>query len=226
MSTGGTYGWSDRSGASMRGFTLIELLVVIAIIAVLAAILFPVFAAARGKARTTQCQSHMRQIAQAIMMYCGDNDGRGPYNACCPAGTRILWYDMLTDYSPNLTKRGKFYSCPDGPCYNMPWYLGGAPDGRMMWDIDGGPLPYGTKIKHPESVMIVGETETWSATLTGDPNLARTRFYWDSRGTHQGRQSMAFLDGHAERMSPSVMQDEAENGTDADGRGAWWWWWR
>jgi len=57
-----------------RGFTLIELLVVIAIIAVLAAILFPVFAAARERARITACGSNLRQLGMASRMYAQDND--------------------------------------------------------------------------------------------------------------------------------------------------------
>ncbi len=57
-----------------RGFTLIELLVVIAIIAILAAILFPVFARAREKARAASCQSNLKQIATALMMYTQDYD--------------------------------------------------------------------------------------------------------------------------------------------------------
>lgn len=57
-----------------RGFTLIELLVVIAIIAILAAILFPVFAQARDKARQATCQSNMRQLGTAISMYTQDYD--------------------------------------------------------------------------------------------------------------------------------------------------------
>ena len=56
------------------GFTLIELLVVIAVIAILAAILFPVFAQAREKARQTTCLSNMRQLGTALTMYIGDND--------------------------------------------------------------------------------------------------------------------------------------------------------
>ena len=61
-----------------RGFTLIELLVVIAIIAILAAILFPVFARAREKARQASCQSNLKQITLAFLMYMSDYDQRFP----------------------------------------------------------------------------------------------------------------------------------------------------
>ena len=64
--------------ARRRGFTLIELLVVIAIIAILAAILFPVFARAREKARQASCQSNYKQIGLALAMYYSDFDGRTP----------------------------------------------------------------------------------------------------------------------------------------------------
>jgi prepilin-type N-terminal cleavage/methylation domain-containing protein len=60
------------------GFTLIELLVVIAIIAILAAILFPVFARARARALQNTCLSNTKQITLGLMMYCSDNDQRFP----------------------------------------------------------------------------------------------------------------------------------------------------
>ena len=61
-----------------KGFTLIELLVVIAIIAILAAILFPVFSAAREKARQTMCASNEKQLALAMVQYVQDNDEMFP----------------------------------------------------------------------------------------------------------------------------------------------------
>ena len=67
---------STTSKQHRRGFTLIELLVVIAIIAILAAILFPVFARARENARRASCQSNLKQLGLAIMQYVQDYDER------------------------------------------------------------------------------------------------------------------------------------------------------
>lgn len=66
------------------GFTLIELLVVIAIIALLAAILFPVFARAREQARKASCISNLKQIGLGIAMYRGDYDSINPFHRLCP----------------------------------------------------------------------------------------------------------------------------------------------
>ena len=89
-----------KSRGTRRAFTLIELLVVIAIIAILAAILFPVFATARGKARETVCRSNLRQVGMAVSMYAEDNDGLYPY-AVDPADVFI---PQIWDSAPDFEK--------------------------------------------------------------------------------------------------------------------------
>jgi prepilin-type N-terminal cleavage/methylation domain-containing protein/prepilin-type processing-associated H-X9-DG protein len=91
----------------LRGFTLIELLVVIAIIAILAAILFPVFAQAREKARQTQCLSNSKQLGTALMMYMQDYDGT--YLMSLQQGDpNWIWPPRLEPYM----KSGPLLTCP------------------------------------------------------------------------------------------------------------------
>ena len=104
-----------------RGFTLIELLVVIAIIAILAAILFPVFAKAREKARQSACLSNVKQQAQGLMMYEDDYD-RFPVTAIGLDPTKEpesnWWWNAGTWFWPQLvypyTKNVKILLCPSG----------------------------------------------------------------------------------------------------------------
>src|SRR4051795_4796651 len=77
----------DRHSAQSRGFTLIELLVVIAIIAILAAILFPVFAQAREKARAASCLSNQKQWELAFLQYAQDYDETFPQSMAMIDGT-------------------------------------------------------------------------------------------------------------------------------------------
>ena len=95
--------------AKRNGFTLIELLVVIAIIAILAAILFPVFAQAREKARATTCTSNLRQIGQATHMYIQDYDETFPNATAGLAAPNQPWIEELRPYigTKDLTR------CPD-----------------------------------------------------------------------------------------------------------------
>lgn len=95
-----------------RAFTLIELLVVIAIIAILAAILFPVFAQAREKARQASCESNLKQWGTAVLMYAQDYDERMPGHAIYdPTNGKYLWW--MTVVGP-YTKNGQLRLCPSG----------------------------------------------------------------------------------------------------------------
>jgi prepilin-type N-terminal cleavage/methylation domain-containing protein/prepilin-type processing-associated H-X9-DG protein len=92
-----------RCPIRVRAFTLIELLVVIAIIAILAAILFPVFAQARAKAYQATCLSNQKQIGNALMMYVQDYDERIP--SVCAWGKAWTWGSAAT-LCPPLVKAG------------------------------------------------------------------------------------------------------------------------
>ncbi len=95
-----------------RGFTLIELLVVIAIIAILAAILFPVFARAREKARQTSCLSNVKQIGLGNLMYAQDYDEKTVYGSGWqyPNGS-LSWQLKVEPYIKNR----QIFQCPSNP---------------------------------------------------------------------------------------------------------------
>jgi prepilin-type N-terminal cleavage/methylation domain-containing protein/prepilin-type processing-associated H-X9-DG protein len=115
-----------------RAFTLIELLVVIAIIAILAAILFPVFAQAREKARSITCTSNLKQLGLAWLLYAQDYDETLPLTAeKLPNGAQVFWQSVVEPYikggvkslsngQTDVGEKLSIYICPD--------YLTVAPD--------------------------------------------------------------------------------------------------
>jgi len=160
-----------------RGFTLIELLVVIAIIAILAAILFPVFAQAREKARQASCLSNLKQIGLAFKMYVQDYDERWPLNdqlPCCTNGqinsdgVDFQWNGWVSNALRSYTKNQAIYICPDVQNNNFfdPWSNGGGPmnDGRESFSYAFNyASDYGVKesqFQNVSNALIMGDSGT------------------------------------------------------------------
>jgi prepilin-type N-terminal cleavage/methylation domain-containing protein/prepilin-type processing-associated H-X9-DG protein len=135
-----------RRRCLLSGFTLIELLVVIAVIAILASILFPVFAQAREKARQASCLSNVHQIVEALMMYAQDHDEMLPLGSYLLPGmpTAVTWQDLVEPYTrvgagsdyrpdaPAARKEVAFWTCPS---------MGNTLIPKAAGDPDPGPFP-------------------------------------------------------------------------------------
>jgi len=197
--------------ARRRGFTLIELLVVIAIIAILAAILFPVFARARAKARQASCLSNLKQIAIADAMYTQDYDERLAAYFIFPGGTPdgayYYYYDeMLAPYMKNQ----ELWDCPDDTGAQDRDYGPNYSDTGVPNPVTGDGYLYCFQpiaiFDYPAEVAIYGETQGyfWRYKSGGVERLV----YRHPRD--QGN-NWNFLDGHAKWLSKGFVAGEAAN---------------
>lgn len=157
-----------------KAFTLIELLVVIAIIAILAAILFPVFAQAKLAAKKTSCLSNVKQMGTAVQMYLSDNDDGYPVNSYNTPATYTYsethwWYFGFTFTSASeawldpskgilfpYQKSGAIINCPDGT--NLKASAGGAP-----FTIDTSKAPLG----YDKNSLLVGSDGSYGPFRSG-----------------------------------------------------------
>jgi prepilin-type N-terminal cleavage/methylation domain-containing protein/prepilin-type processing-associated H-X9-DG protein len=206
-----------------RGFTLIELLVVIAIIAILAAILFPVFARAREKARQAACQSNLKQIGLASAMYSQDYDGRYMRNSIGSAMGTVWWHGLIQPYVKNTD----LFVCPsydnvqataavglqgaaNCACANTYYRLRGG-YGTNYGDtnrLNPWPVPSGRKestVEEPASTLLVADSHCVVASPPGvwpcDTATNKQRTF-----RHNDIANVLYCDGHVKAQSEGGME--------------------
>jgi len=233
-----------------RAFTLIELLVVIAIIAILAAILFPVFAQAREKARATSCLSNLKQSATATLMYVQDYDETFPMSLFLAvengAPCLFTFYNAVAPYQKN----GDIMRCPTAPK---------ALDLVLGFQVIGMPPPCSASpnlqyisymfnfrvIENGSPSNVFGTDPDRSVRALADiPYPVETALNYDGiaslpggtanwclfcspiQARHQGSLNANFVDGHAKvvKARPGLLANGAQaGGNGLDGQGALQW---
>ncbi|MEN6549206.1 MAG: DUF1559 domain-containing protein [Armatimonadia bacterium] len=207
-----------------RGFTLIELLVVIAIIAILAAILFPVFAKAREKARQSSCQSNLKQIGIAWVMYIQDYD-----EVCPPLYTSTPGISSNYFHMPELLypyqKNAQIWRCPSESSAGQAFDYGifnnyGYNQSRFVGktNFDSGTIslaqledPVGTLIFIDDVDLYAGPYNP--AVAAGyNPAQGVLNSPTDTTGTrawnrHNDMYNIAFADGHVKSMKDTYYRN-------------------
>jgi prepilin-type N-terminal cleavage/methylation domain-containing protein/prepilin-type processing-associated H-X9-DG protein len=195
----------------VRGFTLIELLVVIAIIAILAAILFPVFARAREKARQTSCLSNLKQIGLSLQMYVQDYDERAPmiwYGTDSSRDNANVGFNFRELLHPYI-KNEQVWRCPSRPpSFRTCHYTGyGWGRGTNSWlgKLANGSYGYNMALDKGMTAQLEDASNTIAFTEM-DCLMAAPRMvpylgpYNHSEEPHNDGFNSAFCDGHAKWM--------------------------
>jgi prepilin-type N-terminal cleavage/methylation domain-containing protein/prepilin-type processing-associated H-X9-DG protein len=208
-----------------KGFTLIELLVVIAIIAILAAILFPVFARARENARRASCQSNLKQIGLGMFQYTQDYDERFPLNYADHDGvTGFLatttnagdadkdagWGELIQPY----LKSTQIFQCPsesNGPAAATSNSTGYSDYVSNVYDINAYAGTLAGIVSTSQTALVTDWSSThselvlmynvlWSNAITPDNGQV------DQFHRHLGGNNFLFTDGHVKWLKPDAVR--------------------
>jgi len=193
-----------------RGFTLIELLVVIAIIAILAAILFPVFAKAREKARQTSCLSNVKQLGLGVLMYAQDYDERLSGTYIYEVAGDVNWLFSWGVLALPYIKNSQIFRCPSGSAASgwagsdalVPSNSYWAPD-QTFCPLSNSRYSLGAIDSPADTIMFLdtntnsGGWEFWLGAASTGQTYSDYIVNNTASARHNDGRNYAFADGHA-----------------------------
>ncbi|BCM93846.1 hypothetical protein IAD21_05737 [Abditibacteriota bacterium] len=221
---------TSYSHSKRHAFTLIELLTVIAIIALLAAILFPVFSQAREKARGVSCVSNLRQMGMALVQYTQDYDGHMPNNDNSGGGGR--WestFDMMKSYyksdqilmCPSATETDKFYLFSDTTRPRCSYSINNTYWNDSTDKTFEKPGMLESAFTDPSNTVFMGDSKAessgnaWGFQVTGYQYMATTPITQGSSAQgsfsyrHRGGANFVFFDGHVKWLAVGATNKRA-----------------